>query len=887
MAREELTRSGTSGRQRSASGVAPRDRTRKSFDIADLILRREAKLLASALHDRPPLRDVLQDLLTDGLAGPMRRRRIQLAEQAIEEKLRPHGLHRYRQRVIDVAGEEVPAWVYFRSSEWEFSKAIDDAHPVLLAVTPEPHRFIRSVIATYGGSRGSRPIFLWTSASGLHEIEGEGPDAVFHPVANAARQIDRCPVRLIRLTQIVEDDARDPENRQPLFMALSMGCEGSGSIVIRGKSTKTWLRHVTDEEKGNEVHLLIDDLDDEDFALDEEESRRLEDEARRLFSRSMRAKLSDHGNEFKTLNFAAVISFLLNNPVDDAIVILCDAHHHLAKDAGPVAAVNARVVKDAFYRLRRMRKNVKLILFAADGDLPNDLREELQRISLPLPTRAEVEYLLKARTAAKGWPKSVLDLGPDGHFSRLVDASVGMTMGEIRSVMDQFVAHGNLQPSDLVSAMHDAKKRSVARSPALEVVDVQGSELQLGGMERLVNWLKARHRIFDRPDAAEAAGIDRRPKGVLLLGIPGAGKSLAAKLVAKTWRLPLIRLDLGAIQDKWVGSSEARIREALNTVVAMSPCVLWIDEIDKGVAQGAGTASHSTDLNVRATLLTWMQEYTQPVFIVATANRISNLPPELMRAGRFDARFFLGCPGASGRKEILSMHLQRRRIDPESLDLDKLVRATHGYTGAEMEQLVLDALYDAFHEDERSRPSMPHFERRLAEIKPLIKTVGTKNDSGMKGGGGLDEVWDLIDQGRVELASSDLLTKAQVMQLIDPFLYRPVYCRKENVAGFETFQAKGERIVMGVLQGGPVAAVMDAGDNWIFVYTSIHFDTLDAHNFKFIDRFETIEDNGIFDTLVVQYGLETVLFLEPSMKERFEKSTALSQIGDLFELAAT
>ena len=213
-------------------------------------------------------------------------------------------------------------------------------------------------------------------------------------------------------------------------------------------------------------------------------------------------------------------------------------------------------------------------------------------------------------------------------------------MGEAKTVVDRFAKTAAAQPAELVAAMHDAKKKSIARSPALEVIDLKGVEPKLGGLDRLVSWLETRRLVFDRPEAARAAGIDRRPKGVLLLGIPGTGKSLAAKVVAKNWKLPLLRLDLGAVQDKWVGSSEARIREALKTVAAMSPCVLWIDELDKGIAQGEGTASHSTDLNIRATLLTWMQEYTEPIFIVATANRISHLPPELMRAGRFDARFF-------------------------------------------------------------------------------------------------------------------------------------------------------------------------------------------------------------------------------------------------------
>ena len=874
----------------SKSNDSPPSRTRASINVEALVASMEAQLLASALDDKAPLRDLLPTLLAPELKRQARLRRIRHAEQAIKERLERHGLQRYRQRVIDTEGEPILAWLYFRPTECLLADAIDENHPVLLAVTAEPHRFIRFLISRYGGSRKLRPIFLWTSASGLYEIEGEGRDAVFHPVAKAQRQIEQWPVRFVKLSSLIKKEDRGPENLGSIFQTLTMSSERAWGIELGGRTTKIWLNVADADDNGHEIHLLIDDLSSEDEEFiepDEGQALFLEHEARKAVLRKMSGRLADQAKEFQTLNFSAVISFLLSQPVEDAIVILCDGHHHLAREMGPAAAVNARVVKDAFYRLRRMRNGMKLVLFAADADFPTDLREELQRTDLPLPSRAEVEFSLKERIANAGLPGSLLEVGPGSHFTRLVDAAVGMTMGEVRTVLDRFASGAERHLANLVSAMHDAKKRSVARSPALEVVDLHGSELELGGMERLVRWLKARHAVFDRPDAAQAAGIDRRPKGVLLLGIPGTGKSLAAKVVAKTWKLPLLRLDLGAIQDKWVGSSEARIREALKTVVAMSPCVLWIDEIDKGIAQGPGTGSHSTDLNIRATLLTWMQEYSQPVFIVATANRISHLPPELMRAGRFDARFFLGCPGAQGRKEILTMHLQRRRIDPESLDMSTLVNGTHGYTGAEIEQLVLDALYDAFHEDERSRPSMRHFEQRLADSKPLIKTIGTQDDdTGPRGKGALDEVWDLIDQGRVELASDDLLTRAQVAQLIDPFLYRPVYCRKETVSGFEKLQSKGERIAMGVIHGGVVAVVLDAGDGWVFVYTNVQYDRLDAHNFKFIDRFGTIEDNGVFDTLVVQHGLELVLFLEADMMERFEKSPSLSQISDLFEMAS-
>lgn len=846
--------------------------------IVDLIASIESECAAAAREGEAPLRAAHRLLQERGrLFHHFEDDHVEIAESAIRRLLEKHGLRQRRQRSIDIDGRPIDAWVYYLPSEEQLFHAISDEHPLLLAVTPEPHRFTRAIIERYGSGEHSRPIFIWTSASGLFEIESRSGPAGFHPIANVERIVNGAAMQLTYLPELralLDSEAvHQAENAK-------QACEVSFETQLGDRRVRAWGMLLRDD---NLILGVVDGLDDDSKGppLDEDEKKVLGYAIREGVAKAHEFAHKRMAEQFQTLKLADVTSYLLSNPTDGAIVVLTDGHHHIARDMDPArAAVNARVLKDAYYRLRRMRCGMKLILFAADSDFPTDLREELQRVDLPLPSRAELEVALQKRIREIGLPNGLLDTGPSGHLTRLVDAACGMTMGETRTVVDRFAKSSGAQPSELVAAMHDAKKKSIARSPALEVIDLKGVEPKLGGLDRLVSWLETRRLVFDRPEAARAAGIDRRPKGVLLLGIPGTGKSLAAKVVAKNWRLPLLRLDLGAVQDKWVGSSEARIRESLKTVAAMSPCVLWIDELDKGIAQGEGTASHSTDLNIRATLLTWMQEYSDPIFIVATANRISHLPPELMRAGRFDARFFLGCPGYTGRQEILRMHLVRRRIEPETLDIHALVTAMHGFTGAEIEQLVLDALYDAFSEDEGARPQMRHFDARLASTKPLIKTIGARDDNGRAGA--LDEVWALIDQGRVELASDDLLTQAQVARLIDPFLYRPVYCRKEHVSGFETLQSKAERLSMGVPQGGAVAAVLDAGEDWIFVYTNVRFDQLDMNDFKFLDRLSAIENNGVFDTLVVQYGVEQIVFVDQTLRKKFESSPALSQLADLF-----
>jgi hypothetical protein len=583
-------------------------------------------------------------------------------------------------------------------------------------------------------------------------------------------------------------------------------------------------------------------------------------------------------------NIGAVFSYICDDAPANSIILMQDCDDFLTP---PISIASGFVseLKDVYYRLRRAKKGVKLVIFTGSHVSAPELREELQRIELSLPGRRELSVALEKIIRKRNLSVSLLDHGPNGYVTRLVDSAAGMTLGEVYTVIDAFARSGESEPLLLLNDMREAKKKSVARSPALEIIDEHGgADIELGGLERLTAWLDARRKVFEHPEAARAAGIDRRPKGVLLLGIPGTGKSMAAKAVARHWGLPLLRFDLGAVHHHYVGSSEARMRQALQTATAMAPCVLWIDEIEKGIAQGEGLSANSVDMNIRATLLTWMQEFREPVFIIATANRISQLPPELMRAGRFDARFFLGCPNPVGRERIFEIHLKKRKLDNAGLDIGTLVAATHGYTGAEIEQLVLDALYDAFNESTEAKVTMEHFTKRLRTMQPLIKTIGSRGSGQQGQRGQLDEVWDLIEEGRVEPASDFLLTRTQVAKLIDPLLFQPMYCRKERLGGFDKLHAMGERMVMRAPLGGPAAAILDPGDaDWIYVHTNIRYDQLDQHDFKFLDRISTIEDNDTLAELVTQFGVGKILFADPVTRQRLEQSEALGQFADLFE----
>jgi hypothetical protein len=210
--------------------------------------------------------------------------------------------------------------------------------------------------------------------------------------------------------------------------------------------------------------------------------------------------------------------------------------------------------------------------------------------------RKKLKFAINRWSSADG----MTDIGPHGtsdQLVRIVDAAAGMTLSDITTALRRLGALAAVGAEEVIEAIQSAKKVAVRRSPALELVDMKlVPKIPLAGMNKFRDWLRIRQEVFEKPDKALQAGIDRRPKGVLLLGIPGTGKSLAAKAIARDWSLPLIRLDMGAIQDKWVGSSEERIRTALSIVEAIAPCVLWIDEIDKGLAQGEGSTTHSSQL---------------------------------------------------------------------------------------------------------------------------------------------------------------------------------------------------------------------------------------------------------------------------------------------------
>jgi AAA+ superfamily predicted ATPase len=319
--------------------------------------------------------------------------------------------------------------------------------------------------------------------------------------------------------------------------------------------------------------------------------------------------------------------------------------------------------------------------------LPDELKDHAVLIELPPPTAAELEEVLNRLTESPGVKANLTGLGRE----KLVQAALGLSVAQAHRVFCKaIVADGVLDDRD-IGLVAEEKKQIIRESEALEYYTVNETLADVGGLDVLKEWLRLRERAFTRE--ARDYGLPA-PKGIALIGIPGTGKSLTAKLIGGLWRLPLLRLDVGSLFGSLVGQSEERARRALRLAETVAPCVVWIDELEKALAHGGLDSGTST--RVFGTILTWMQEKTAPCFVVATANDISSLPPELLRKGRFDEVFFLDLPTVEERKEIFAVHLRKRKRLPQEYDLARLARDAEGYVGAEIEQAVIDAMYAGF-----------------------------------------------------------------------------------------------------------------------------------------------------------------------------------------------
>jgi SpoVK/Ycf46/Vps4 family AAA+-type ATPase len=347
-----------------------------------------------------------------------------------------------------------------------------------------------------------------------------------------------------------------------------------------------------------------------------------------------------------------------------------------------------RKLKSVAQRLKYTRTS--MIVLAPSRVVPEELRDEAVIVELAPPGTGELERVLDDLAET---PNVRVDLTPLGR-EKLVQAALGMTVSQARRVYAKAVVSDKALDDRHIEMVTREKQSVIRESEALEFYAVTETTDDVGGLDVLKEWLRLRERAFTQ--RARDYGLPA-PKGIALIGIPGTGKSLTAKMIGGLWRLPLLRLDVGALFGSLVGEAEERTRRALQLAETVAPCVIWIDEMEKALAHGGGDSGTST--RVFGTILTWMQEKTAPCFVVGTANDVASMPPEVLRKGRFDEIFFLDLPTVEEREQIFRVHLRKRGRLAGDFDPALLASRSAGYVGAEIEQAIIDAMYVGFNED--------------------------------------------------------------------------------------------------------------------------------------------------------------------------------------------
>lgn len=382
--------------------------------------------------------------------------------------------------------------------------------------------------------------------------------------------------------------------------------------------------------------------------------------------------------------------------------------------------VNVRLVKEIaqdYYKTART-----MVFIGAKLDLPADLARMSARFNLPLPDVAEVREIF--REEAQLWQRQEgrgALKGDQQAVELMVQHLAGMCEEDVRRLIREAIRDDGMLNFDDVRRVLRFKRDALGQGGLLEFEMDTGNFNEVGGLGGLKRWLDLRRMAFSG-DAAKL-GVDP-PKGVLLLGVQGAGKSLAAKAIAGSWNVPLMRLDFAVLYNKFHGESERNLREALKQAEAMAPCVLWVDEIEKGLASDGGDSDGGVSRRMLGTVLTWMAERTAKVFLVATANDVTQLPPELLRKGRMDEIFFVDLPDAATRADIFRIHIKKRKLDPAKFDLSQLAAAAEGYSGAEIEQVVVAAIYEAL--AVKQPLATQHVLAEIARTRPLSVVMAEK-----------------------------------------------------------------------------------------------------------------------------------------------------------------
>ena len=448
----------------------------------------------------------------------------------------------------------------------------------------------------------------------------------------------------------------------------------------------------------------------EESRVDDEMSRITKDRKKELYKWSITkglempdgSLLSDFKDPIK------VLEYILQADVN-GVFVMKDYHPYLNE---PVVV---RKLRDVAHALKTSMKNV--VFISPVLKIPMELEKEFSVIDYNLPGKEEISEIIKNISANIG-DISKLEISKNPTlFQKVTEAALGLTAEEAENVF----AKSLVQTGDFdLKIILSEKEQIIRKSGVLEYCHVNENMQGVGGLDELKKWLNKRGKAFT-PEAREF-GLPE-PRGILLLGIPGCGKSLTAKAISSMWQLPLLKLDVGKVFSSLVGSSEENVRRAIQTAESIAPSILWLDEMEKGFSGlgSSGQTDGGTTARVFGTFLTWLQEKKTPVFVVATCNNVSQMPPELLRKGRFDEIFFVDLPSREERKEIFKIHLEKRHRNVNSFDLNKLSDEAVGFSGSEIEEIIVSALYDAF--DNNEDINQTYIENTIKSMIPLSQTM--------------------------------------------------------------------------------------------------------------------------------------------------------------------
>ena len=387
----------------------------------------------------------------------------------------------------------------------------------------------------------------------------------------------------------------------------------------------------------------------------------------------------------KDADLASALSLLhKDKELDEKKLILKDISGYLEEGDKKVIALLKSMAIDISQEL-----DANIIIVSPKVVIPRELEKFITVLENDYPDQNEIKKLVLGFAEEQG------EKIYDELIEEMSMAFKGLTEFEIIDLLNLAIANEGRFTRGSLSLIFDQKQQMIKKSGILEMIPLKEKAEDIGGLENLKEWLRRKSKVFKNINKAAAFGVDM-PKGVLIAGVPGCGKSLTAKVTAQLFEVPLLRLDMGKIMGKYVGESEENMRRSIALAETIAPCVLWIDELEKAFAGINGSGSEVT-VRLFGQFLTWMQEKSSPTFVIATANDITKLPPELMRKGRFDEIFFVGLPNVNERRKIFEIHIKKRRPnDLIAINLDRLVNQTDGYSGADIEGVVRDAIEDTF-----------------------------------------------------------------------------------------------------------------------------------------------------------------------------------------------